>query len=113
MPTTLSLFAECERRLVAVEVSSQRTIEWVATAADAAHHHRQAAPGAIQCRFSEGTIDFPRAMDQLIEGAYQGYAAFEYVWEQWMDNDRVDVLSETLLLRRQLQQFITDEHPAG
>lgn len=77
------------------------------------YHLRQAAPGAIQCRFSEGTIDFPRAMDQLIEGAYQGYAAFEYVWEQWMDNDRVDVLSETLLLRRQLQQFITDEHPAG
>ena len=28
--TTLSLSAECDRRLVAVEVSSQRTIEWIA-----------------------------------------------------------------------------------
>src|SRR5689334_10621368 len=27
-PTTLSLAAECDRRLVAVEVSSQRTVEW-------------------------------------------------------------------------------------
>ncbi|HEU5099431.1 MAG TPA: VWA domain-containing protein [Roseiflexaceae bacterium] len=31
--TTLSLTAECDRRLVAVEVSSQRTVEWVATVA--------------------------------------------------------------------------------
>ncbi len=34
--TTLSLTAECDRRLVAVEVSSQRTIEWIATVADVA-----------------------------------------------------------------------------
>ena len=30
--STLSLTAECDRRLVAVEVSSQRTIEWIAAA---------------------------------------------------------------------------------
>ena len=32
-PTNLTLTAECDRRLVAVEVSSQRTVEWVATCA--------------------------------------------------------------------------------
>jgi Ca-activated chloride channel family protein len=32
MTTALSLTAECDRRLVAAEVSSQRTVEWIATA---------------------------------------------------------------------------------
>ena len=34
MTTTLSLSAECDRHLVAVEVASQRTIEWIAVAPD-------------------------------------------------------------------------------
>jgi Ca-activated chloride channel family protein len=34
-PTNLTLTAECDRRLVAAEVSSQRTVEWVVTAPDA------------------------------------------------------------------------------
>jgi Ca-activated chloride channel family protein len=42
MPTTLSLSAESDRRLVAVEVSSQRTVEWVASAADVARQHSRA-----------------------------------------------------------------------
>ena len=37
MPTTtLSLSAECDRRLVAVEVASQRSIEWIAAVAEVA-----------------------------------------------------------------------------
>ena len=32
--TTLSLTAECDRHLVAVEVASQRTIEWIAVVPD-------------------------------------------------------------------------------
>ena len=43
MPTTtLSLTAECDRRLVAVEVSSQRTIEWIAVAPDVARRDSRA-----------------------------------------------------------------------
>src|SRR5437764_7877360 len=35
MPTTnLNLSAECDRRVVAVEVSSQRTVEWIVSAPD-------------------------------------------------------------------------------
>jgi len=45
MPTTtLSLTAECDRRLVAVEVSSQRTVEWIAVASEAARHDTSRAP---------------------------------------------------------------------
>src|SRR5438093_13387354 len=32
--TNLTLTAECDRRLVAVEVSSQRTVEWIVAAPD-------------------------------------------------------------------------------
>ncbi|MEO7912281.1 MAG: VWA domain-containing protein [Roseiflexaceae bacterium] len=43
MPTTtLTLSAECDRRLVAVEVSSQRTIEWIAAVADGARRDSRA-----------------------------------------------------------------------
>ncbi len=39
---TLSLTAECDRRLVAVEVSSQRTIEWIADVPDVARRDSRA-----------------------------------------------------------------------
>ena len=68
-------------------------------------HIRQATQGVLQCRSSEGEIDFERALSRLCDLGYDGWVAFEYVWEQWLDNDRVDVLSETLVLRRQLAKF--------
>src|SRR5215213_10493006 len=40
--TTLSLTAECDRRLVAVGVSSQRTVEWIAAVADVARRESRA-----------------------------------------------------------------------
>jgi Ca-activated chloride channel homolog len=40
--STLSLAAECDRRLVAVGVSSQRTIEWIAAVADVARRESRA-----------------------------------------------------------------------
>src|SRR5688572_26998746 len=36
--TTLTLTADCDRRLVASEVASQRTVEWVISAPDVAQH---------------------------------------------------------------------------
>jgi Ca-activated chloride channel homolog len=42
MTTTLSLSAECDRRLVAVEVSSQRTIEWIADVPNIARRENRA-----------------------------------------------------------------------
>jgi sugar phosphate isomerase/epimerase len=71
-------------------------------------HVRQASKGQCQCRTSEGSIDFPRALRRLKEMNYAGYVAFEYVWEQWMDNDRVDVICETLQLKKQISAFLAD-----
>ena len=74
--------------------------------AHAGHFHvRQAKSGELQCRTHEGPIDFARALTRLGESGYAGWVGFEYVWEQWLDNDRVDVLSETLVLKRQLARF--------
>lgn len=71
-------------------------------------HVRQARKGVLQCRVSEGAIDFGRALKALSTSGYDGWVAFEYVWEQWKDNDRVDVLSETLMLRQQLRSFFEE-----
>ncbi len=68
-------------------------------------HVRQAEKGVLQCQTSKGQIDFDRALTRLSECKYDGWVAFEYVWEQWLDNDRVDVLSETLQLKKKLASF--------
>jgi sugar phosphate isomerase/epimerase len=72
-------------------------------------HVRQARQGVLQCGASEGEINFERALSRLCELGYDGWVAFEYVWEQWLDNDRVDVLSETLVLKQQLAKFFGED----
>ncbi|MCC6681280.1 MAG: sugar phosphate isomerase/epimerase [Phycisphaeraceae bacterium] len=68
-------------------------------------HARQARRHQNQCRTREGEIDFLRILSLLSEQDYSGAIAFEYVWEQWQDNDQVDVVSETLMLSRQLSTY--------
>jgi sugar phosphate isomerase/epimerase len=63
-------------------------------------HVRQAAPGTMQARAHEGTIDFARIRDMLLAMGYDGYFALEYQWEDgWLDLSRVDCISETAELR--------------
>jgi len=63
-------------------------------------HVRQAAPGVIQARTREGTIDFVRIRDALLAQGYDGYFALEYQWEDgWLDFSRVDCIAETAELR--------------
>lgn len=63
-------------------------------------HARQAAPGVIQARVGEGTVDFPRVRDALLALGYTGYFAVEYQWEDgWGDFTRVDCISETRDMR--------------
>lgn len=68
-------------------------------------HLRQARQHVLQCRTADGEINFERVLSRLCQLDYKGWVAFEYVWEQWLDNDRVDVLSETLVLKKQLARF--------
>lgn len=62
-------------------------------------HLRQAGRGEMQLRVHEGEIDFPRLMGRLRQAGYDGYLALEYQWEEWLDCNRVDCISETAALR--------------
>jgi sugar phosphate isomerase/epimerase len=64
---------------------------------------RQAAPGKLQAAGDAGTIDFVDIMHRLASRGYDGFVAVEYVWQEWRDNNRVDVVSETVMLRDLLE----------
>ena len=65
-------------------------------------HARQARPGEAQCSHAEGVIDFAQIVSGLRACDYTGVICLEYVHGAWMQQDRVDCLSETVLLRDQL-----------
>lgn len=60
---------------------------------------RQAAPGVMQARVTEGAIDFVRVQRDLEAAGYAGYLGLEYQHEEWLDCLRVDCISETAALR--------------
>lgn len=62
-------------------------------------HLRQAAPGSMQLPAREGTIDFSLLLERLDAAGYDGYLCLEYQWEEWLDCNRVDCVSETAELR--------------
>lgn len=62
-------------------------------------HLRQAATGAMQTPTHEGAIDFAVLLGELDAAGYAGYLALEYQWEEWLDCNRVDCVSETAELR--------------
>ena len=66
-------------------------------------HLRQAAPGRLQAGEDEGVIDFGPVLDRLAGAGYRGALTLEYLWSPWQGMNRVDVVTETLLLRRQLE----------
>ena len=65
-------------------------------------HARCARRGRLQCPLKENTIDFPRVVDGLTRRRFKGWIALEYVWIDWEHCNEVDVLSETVMLRKQL-----------
>ncbi len=66
----------------------------------AAHVHlRQAKQGFLQTRLEHGTLNFPRILDTLRAAGYDGYLAVEYVHQDYLQTDNVDVISETVKLR--------------
>lgn len=60
---------------------------------------RPGGAGVMQSRVVENEIDFAAIIDGLREVGYKGYVAMEYVWIDSWDCNRVDNLSETILLR--------------
>lgn len=67
-------------------------------------HARPAAPGRLQTRLAENTIDFERAIDALGERGYDDSILIEYLWADLDARlDQLDILSETVLLRDRLR----------
>jgi sugar phosphate isomerase/epimerase len=73
----------------------------------AAHVHlRQAKPGFLQTRLEHGTLNFPAMLGALRQAGYDGYLAIEYVHQDYLQTDNVDVISETVKLRDLIRRFI-------
>ena len=62
-------------------------------------HAHGACRGKLQSAMTENTIDFDGGLRAMQKVNYRGYVALEYVWTEWMDLNRVDNISETVILR--------------
>jgi sugar phosphate isomerase/epimerase len=79
--------------------------------ASASHFHaRCGSKGKLQAALEENTIDFRRIVRAMKRVSYSGYVAVEYVWTEWMQCNRVDNLSETILLRDLLCEAMRDAY---
>jgi sugar phosphate isomerase/epimerase len=62
-------------------------------------HARGACKGKLQSSMAENTIDFDGVLRAMQKVNYRGFVVLEYVWTEWMEMNRVDNLSETIILR--------------
>lgn len=69
-------------------------------------HARGGAPNRLQATVSEDTIDFAGMVRRLCEHKYRGSICVEYVWTEWGQCNRADNVSETILLRRLLENLL-------
>jgi sugar phosphate isomerase/epimerase len=67
-------------------------------------HARAARRGRLQSSLKENTVDFPRLVNALAKRKFTGWMALEYVWIDWEHCNEVDVISETILLRNELER---------
>jgi sugar phosphate isomerase/epimerase len=70
-------------------------------------HARGACAGKLQSTMAENTIDFDSVLRAMQKVSYRGFVVLEYVWVEWMDLNRVDNLSETVILRDLLRRLAT------
>jgi hypothetical protein len=52
-------------------------------------------------------------LDRLSERGYPGYLGLEYQWDEWMDFNRVDCISETAELRDVLFEWAAGAKETG
>ncbi len=70
----------------------------------ATHFHARAARrGRLQSPLKANAIDFPRALSALRKSGFAGWIALEYVWIDWEHCNEVDIISESIGLKRLLE----------
>ena len=79
----------------------------VPLAAHAGHVHvRGARPGRMQVGAAENEVDYDCLLESLRSVGYNAYVACEYVWVDWERCNECDNLSETIMLRDRVREFI-------
>ncbi len=62
-------------------------------------HARNATPGSVQVVASENVIDYEAVVRKMVEMKYDDYVGIEFFWSEWENGNRVDNVSETILLK--------------
>ena len=76
--------------------------------AKASHFHaRSAANGRLQTIFAENTIDYPSIIKEMKASGYNGYIGVEYTWQEWENCNRVDNVSESILMINYLKKLLS------
>jgi sugar phosphate isomerase/epimerase len=68
-------------------------------------HARGACAGKLQSSMAENTIDYEGVIRAMRKVNYRGFVVLEYVWTEWGEMNRVDNLSETVILRDLLRDI--------
>jgi sugar phosphate isomerase/epimerase len=68
---------------------------------------RPGRPGQLQVRVVEDAIDFENVVALLLAQGYEGCLAVEYVWQDWLDCNRIDTVGETALMRDRLRAALS------
>jgi sugar phosphate isomerase/epimerase len=103
--STLQFLADVPGLKLALDPSHYVVAGWPQSALEPliAHagcvHLRQAAPGRLQKRLDDGTINFPDLFGALSETGYAGDLTLEFVHAHTLSSYNVDVMTETVRMR--------------
>ncbi|PPR24638.1 MAG: hypothetical protein CFH38_00824 [Alphaproteobacteria bacterium MarineAlpha10_Bin1] len=70
-------------------------------------HARQANRERLQCRMEDGILDFDHILGALKKHGYDGNVALEYVCVNYRGCYDIDVITETLKLKQELEGYLT------
>jgi len=76
-------------------------------------HARGGAPHRVQAPVGESQIDFAGMVARLHKIGYKGFLAIEYLRDAWMQRNQTDNLSETILLRNRLAEYLQSAEAMG
>ena len=76
-------------------------------------HARQANRERLQCRYEEGILDFEAIVKALADQDYQGNIALEYVCVNYRGCNDIDVITESLKLKQDLEAYLQKYDPAN
>ena len=86
-----------------------KTPEGLPLVKKASHFHaRGAANGMLQAILSENTIDYRAIIKEMRKTKYNGFIGVEYTWQEWENCNRVDNVSESILMMDHLKNLLAE-----